>query len=71
MWRVVTDRFSDVHNAIESKAAQRRHAKIDVACDVPERVAACIAVRGCVVELAGTDAVEHDDDDSGKRWEHR
>ena len=43
----------------------------DLPRDVAERVAAFVAVRGSIRKSAGADAVEHDDDDSGKNREHR
>ena len=52
------------------RLAQRRHAQRDLARDVAERVAAFVAVHTRIVEGADADAVEHDDDDSGKKCGH-
>ena len=61
---------ADVDNAIQPEAAQRGHAKRHLARDVSQRVAAFVAVHARIPKGAGAHAVEHDDDDSGKKGGH-
>ena len=63
-------RRTDVDNAIQSKAPERRQSKRDLTRDVAKRVAAFVAVHASILEGAGAYAVEHDDDDSGKEGGH-
>ena len=60
----------EMHWDVEPKAAKRRHTQPDRPRDVAERVAALVAVFVRIRQRAGAYAVEHDDDDSGKRGGH-
>ena len=48
----------------QAERLKRRHAEHRLTADVAERVAALIAVRGRVGQLADADAVEDDDEDA-------
>ena len=58
-------------DAAEPERAKIRNSKRDLAGDVTERVAALIAVGLGVRQLTAADAVEHDQDDTGKRSQVR
>ena len=64
------DGRTDVDNAIQPEAAERRHVERDLTRDVAERVAAFVAVHTRIPKGADAHAVEHDDDDSGKEGGH-
>ena len=50
------------HDARQTERGERRNVQADVPRDVAERVAALVAVRARVGQLADADAVQHDDD---------
>jgi hypothetical protein len=54
-------------HAIQAERTETRDGEWNVPGDIPQRIAALVTVRSGVGQFAAADAVEHDEDDAGKR----
>jgi hypothetical protein len=68
--RLCRDGPADVDNPIETECPKGRDTQPHLPGDVPERVAPFVTVHLCILEGTDADAVEHDNDDSGKGSGH-
>ena len=56
-----------INDAIQPETAQIREPQRDVPCDVAERVASLVTVRGGIRQFAAADAIENDQENA-REW---